>query len=255
MSKENTHLQQIKIWEKEHEHPLAFKQMDEEKPSGGVIAFNDFLKSHSVNSSFGLEICCGKGRNTLCLSAQGHHMSGFDFSSHAIKVAVERGKSKSVSTLLSVADATKSWKYQDNSFNFVIDCFGSCDIESDGGRLFAVKETLRVLKPGGYFFVSTLSPNDEYHTKSGIYKPTQHKNLFCHLKTGKLERAFDPEEMIEMYKVFKIIRWKKFLKNLNTLEKTTTVLIIIAFFKNLRLHFLLAPIPPTVYTTRHAYRR
>ena len=149
-----THQEQKERWDKEHETPFALKQMDAKKLSSGIVPFVQFLKEKKLKNLIGLEMGCGKGRNVIGLAHQEmiSKMHGFDFSEVAIKEANKRAEENDITNKVQfdVIDATGKWKYQENFFDFGIDCFASTDIENPQGRQFAVNEMHRVLKSKGY---------------------------------------------------------------------------------------------------------
>ncbi len=138
-------------------------------------------------------------------------MAGFDFSENAIKVAWQRMNSLAVRPRLEAADfvvhdATLPWPWLDNSFDFAIDCFASTDIESEAGRTFARDECRRVLKPGGYLLVYTLSDDDQFHKKTIKQSPGPEKNSLLHPNGGKFEKVFDEDEIKSYYDGW---RWRE----------------------------------------------
>ena len=144
-----------------------------------VDFFNEFLLPINDNKLNGLEICCGKGRNTLWLASQNITMRAFDFSKNAIEEAIYRLEKTcySKSVIFNIADATQEWDYDENHFDFIIDCFGSSDIESYAGRELVLDQALKLLKPGGFYFLQIDSPElgvfKEFFEKSpGIEKNT-----------------------------------------------------------------------------------
>jgi SAM-dependent methyltransferase len=207
-----THEEQQRIWDEEHKNPLLLEQMDSRNPSAGVVNFYDFLTAHGLEEGSGLEMGCGKGRNVIWLAEKGLEMSGFDFSPAAIEEAKKRAAENGVAAQFAVGDATKPWDFESDSFDFVIDCFASTDIESSEGREFAAKEIGRVLKPGGYLLAYLLSDKDEYHSEINAVSPGPDKNSFIHPKTGKFEKTFDEDEAKELYGEFKLVSQEEMRK-------------------------------------------
>ncbi len=194
-----SHNLQRKLWDEEHKNPKELLQMDSEEASSGVIKFIDWLKEkRSIQNLKGIELGCGKGRNVIFLASQGIKAVGLDFSPFAIKEAGKRAKDVKDAQFL-VHDATTPWPIKDNSFDFAIDCFATSDIESKEGRAFAASEIIRILKPGGYMFVYNMSPEDEYQKQLIKQSPASEKNAFIR-KTGKFEKTFESEELLELYK-------------------------------------------------------
>ncbi len=208
-----THEQQKERWNKEHETPFALKQMDAKKLSSGVKPFLEFLEKEKKKDLIGLEMGCGKGRNVIALAHQEmiQKMYGFDFSDIAIKEADHRAKEENIQNKVQfdVMDATESWRYKNNFFDFTIDCFASTDIESPEGRQFAVNEMHRVLKPQGYFLVYVMSTDDQFHKEMIEKSPAEEINAFYNSGNGKFEKVFSEQELDQIYKQFTLIESKR----------------------------------------------
>lgn len=178
-------------------------------------------------------MCCGKGRNTNWLAKQGIHMSGLDFSQTAIKVAKERAEKDSITQAqFFVHDVTESWPFKDESQDFVLDCFGSTDIESGELRQKARAEMLRVLKPGGYIFLYLLSTEDEFHKEMIEKNPAHDANAFYHIQTGKYEKTFSEEEVKNLFPTLKVLEVKRIKKLAEFLVSPITVNIFGLYLKN-----------------------
>ncbi|MAZ44148.1 MAG: hypothetical protein CMF48_03100 [Legionellales bacterium] len=211
-----SHDEQKRMWEKEHRKPYVLLPMDSNLPSSGVRMFWDWLLESSLktNALRGVEMGCGKGRNCMLLASHAVKMTGFDFSKSAIKEATKRAAQAKINNIdFIVSDATKSWPFESNQFDFAVDCFASTDIESEQGRAFARNELLRVIKPGGYFFIYTLSTDDEFHKEMIKTSPSSQKNSFTHPTTGKFEKVFERDELISLYSDFTLIHEKRVQKN------------------------------------------
>ncbi|MBI2889031.1 MAG: class I SAM-dependent methyltransferase [Candidatus Liptonbacteria bacterium] len=219
-----THDEQREKWNEEHRTPFALKQMDVQTASRGVRLFLEFLQRKDAHNLIGLEMGCGKGRNVIGLARENivTKMYGFDFSDVAIGEARRRAEEEKVSSKVQfdVMDATQTWKYESDFFDFGIDCFASTDIESMEGRKFAVGEMRRVLKPSGYFLVYVMSTDDEYHKMMAVKSPADEANAFYNEVNGKFEKSFSKEELDAMYKNFKLIESKRIEKATKFFEKS-----------------------------------
>lgn len=108
-----------------------------------------------------LEIGCGPGPNLWYLAREGFKVSGIDGSAHAIAGAAERLRgedvwSDSAPPDLRVGDfAHLPWK--DASFDLVVD-IGALTSNTLSTVRAAIAESLRVLKPGGWFFGRMFGP-------------------------------------------------------------------------------------------------
>ncbi|MBX9743437.1 MAG: class I SAM-dependent methyltransferase [Chthoniobacterales bacterium] len=215
---------QQKIWEEEHKNPHVLLPMDSREASHGVSLFWNWLREKKLPTPLhGLEMGCGKGRNSIWLATQGVTMTAFDFS----RVAIEEAKKRSLESRANqknnphfyIHDATQSWPLIDSSFDFAIDCFASTDIDSLKGRACARDELLRVLKPNGYLLVYTLSTEDAFHQAMRKSSPALEKNSFFHPSNGKFEKVFEEKELEDFYREWKWVEKKRIQKTAIFLNK------------------------------------
>jgi len=156
---------QQQIWDEEHRAPKVLPQMDSVEVSSGVHLFYEWLARKQKFKDFtGIEMGCGKGRNSIWLAEQGIHMNAFDFSEFAIHEAKARAQKIGITEKVNflVHDATLLWEFPDDAFDVGIDYFASTDIETFAGRTRARDEFRRVIKPGGLLLVYTLSTDDQF---------------------------------------------------------------------------------------------
>src|SRR4051812_33792254 len=84
LSSSATHVKQRRIWEQEHKRPAMFPTVNSNVADPGVVRFWNIIDSSNRKTApYGLEICCGKGRNAIWLAENGARMSAFDFSETA----------------------------------------------------------------------------------------------------------------------------------------------------------------------------
>lgn len=211
-----THSSQQQIWEEEHRNPQVLLPMNSTEVSHGVALFWDWLqKKRYSHPLHGIEMGCGKGRNSIWLAQQGVTIEAFDFSPFAIEEAKKRALAAApkIPPNFRVHNATQPWPFKNESFDFAIDCFASTDIDSLHGRAFARDELWRVLKSNGYLLVYTLSTDDTFHQEMRQKSPAFEKNSFLHPTNGKFEKVFDEEELKMFYQNWKLIEKKTNLKN------------------------------------------
>lgn len=200
------HRTQRKLWDAEHRKPAMLRQMDSDAASRGVIELWKWLKkNHKKRTLTGIEMGCGKGRNTLWLAEQGMGMTGFDFSPPAIAEAKKRAKAAGIAVTFRTADATKRWPFAAKSFDVGIDCFASSDIESLPGRKRARDEFRRVIRPGGYLLVYAISTRSAFHRAMQRKCPGAQPGSFHH-PGGKFEKACTWSELEQMYAEFTVIK-------------------------------------------------
>lgn len=203
-----SHTQQKLAWQKEHKKPKVLVGLASRNVSGGVKNFWKYFNSKytGLENPCGLEMCCGKGRNSIWLATQGTYMTGFDFSSEAIKTAKKRVTKKIIKMVNFLQhDAIRSWPFSKNSFDFVVDCFGSTDIDGAKNRKFVSNEIWRVLKPGGYFFIYTNSVRSDFYKEMyKLHSVAKEKNAYYYPDIKKFEKVFTKNELMLLHQKFKL---------------------------------------------------
>jgi len=110
------------------------------------------LRCHSV-----LELGCGTGKNTTLLAQISERVCSLDFSAGMIEKA--RARTDSPNVTFEIADITKRWPSNDQSFDLVV-CNLVLEHIEDLGFIFA--EGARVLTTGARYFVCELHPFRQY---------------------------------------------------------------------------------------------
>ena len=90
------------------------------------------------------DIGCGNGKNMNI--KQGVHYFGCDFSESLVKICVNKGLNVIVGDILNIP-------YDDNSFDYTMSIAVIHHLSSNEKRMKAVKELLRITKPGGKVFI------------------------------------------------------------------------------------------------------
>jgi ubiquinone/menaquinone biosynthesis C-methylase UbiE len=115
-----------------------------------LIESGDLPKTGKV-----LEIGCGAGDVSLLFAERGYQVNGVDISATAIEWAKEKASNARLKANFEVGDVTNMGRWENGTFDIVVDghCL-HCIIGDD--RTKVLKETFRVLKPDGMFYVSTM---------------------------------------------------------------------------------------------------
>ena len=195
------HDKQRRLWEQEHKNPIMFPFLSSTEPAESIVFFERWLRHHGCvpSDTRGLEMCCGKGRNVIWLAQQGFNMAGFDFSSHAINEATYRAASMAqINVHFATHDAALPWPYDESSFDFAIDCFGTTELESPELRNFAREEIFRVLKPGSFLFIAAVSADSGFHEKLARTSPGPFLNTVI-FPSGKIETVMSAEDLRGFY--------------------------------------------------------
>ena len=114
-------------------------------------AFLDHHGPEAIDGRSLLDIGIGAGRTTRFLLPRAARYVGVDYSSDMIRSASKRFPQSQ----LDVRDARDLSAYHDAEFDTVVFSFNGIDCLSFDGRLAAMKEIGRVLKPGGTFIFSS----------------------------------------------------------------------------------------------------
>jgi 2-polyprenyl-3-methyl-5-hydroxy-6-metoxy-1,4-benzoquinol methylase len=104
----------------------------------------------------GLDIGCGQGWYVSELAKRGYHMSGCDLSLQQIRHAQEYAHTKQVEVDFNVANGA-SLPYEDNTFDFAFSVNVIHHITQFQARSRVFYEIVRVLKPGGSFFLQEIN--------------------------------------------------------------------------------------------------
>lgn len=108
-----------------------------------------------------LDIAIGGGRTTKYLLEISRDYTGIDYTPEFVEVA----RRKFPSARIICCDARSLSPFNDETFDFVMFSFNSIDYIPHEDRLRALREILRVLKPGGVFLFSTHNREHEGFNK------------------------------------------------------------------------------------------
>lgn len=105
-----------------------------------------------------LDDCCGFGRHSLALRERGFDVFGIDLSSDLLESSVnlERG-SELLGGRLACADM-RALPFRDSSFGAVLNLFTSFGYLGTEGDERALREMVRVLRPGGILVMDLMNP-------------------------------------------------------------------------------------------------
>jgi len=139
-----------------------------------------------------LELGCGAGDLSLWTAQRGFQVQGVDISPIAIAWANEKAAAQKLSAHFQVGNVLDLNIFADGSFDVVLDgrCL-HCIIGPDRAQL--LRETRRVLKPGGIFHVSSMcgTPSCEEYLKQ--FDPASR----CLLRDGFAVRYLGLPDVIE----------------------------------------------------------
>jgi malonyl-CoA O-methyltransferase len=144
-----------------------------------------------------LELGCGTGKNTPLLASIGERVHALDFSAGMIDKA--RAKVEALNVSFELADITKRWPANNQSFDLIV-----CNLvlEHIEDLVFVFAEASRVLYEGGRFFICELHPFRQYQGTQARFQraeDTKHIAAFTHHITDFTNAAVANElTLIEM---------------------------------------------------------
>lgn len=198
-------------WEREYRNPLLVTKND--GPQADTLRFLKFLKKEQkfrVEERTILDLGCGTGRNSNYLADLGNKVIGIEISKTAINLAKVRANDMGIEVDYRLGDIGEPYKIEDNSIDIILDITSSNSL-NEYGRENYLKETSRVLKKGGYFFVRALAKDGNKNVKNLLkLSPGREYDTYIIKEIGLTERVFSREDFIKMYgKFFKILNLEK----------------------------------------------
>ncbi len=193
------------VWEKEYRNPKLISLAIE--PIQSVKDWVRFLRREKGVEFSGLKILdlgCGNGKNSLYIAEQGegNEVFGIDISKTAIEYANKLAAEKNVSATFKQGSIGVALPQSDNIYDIALDVTSSNSL-SEKEREMYLKETARVLKPGGHFFLRTLCKDGDAHAKTLIKThPGKEKDTYTMPDLGLTERVFTKEDVIATYSPF-----------------------------------------------------
>ncbi|HEY4511632.1 MAG TPA: class I SAM-dependent methyltransferase [Candidatus Paceibacterota bacterium] len=202
---------QEKQWEKEYRDRKLVTLDD--KPQSSVLKFLKFLKKEEkvrAENMCILDLGCGTGRNANYLALLGNEVTGLEISATAISLAKSRSEEKGLTVTYIKGSIGAPYPFADNHFDMVLDVTSGNSL-TEAEREMYIKETHRVLKSGGYFFVRALCKDADENAKYLIKQfPGPEKDTYIMPELGITERVFTREDFTATYgKLFTILKLDK----------------------------------------------
>ncbi len=202
---------QQEIWEKEYEQGQLVSLDD--KPQSYMNRYFRRLK-FSLDKDFEdwsvLDLGSGTGRNSNFLAEKGSEVTGIEIAKNALELAKKRAIEMGVKVNYLHQSIGEPYPFKDNSFDLVMDITSSNSLNNAEREVY-LKEVHRVLKPGGAFWVRTLSLDNDKNAKNLLKLfPGSEEHTYIMPGTGIEEHVFTRQEFYKLYQQYFDI--KKFEK-------------------------------------------
>lgn len=199
---------QGKYWDKEYDRP-QFLALNE-SPQVDVVKFSQFLKEQNYNldNKEVLDLGCGIGRHAKYFNDHGADVEAWDISGVALSRA--RSEFEHGGIHFRLQSAGEKFPLIDNSMDIIIDQMTSISLYQ-GERESYLKETSRVLKPGGYLFVRTFCLDGDKNARNLIRDyPGPEPGTYIHPNSLIVEKTITEKEFKDWYQQkFEIVDYYK----------------------------------------------
>lgn len=201
---------QFNVWEREYRRPQLITGRD--LPQNDVLRFLKYLKkTHrlKLNKLKILDLGSGTGRNANYLAEIGNLVTAMEISTTAIKIAQKRADEMNVKVRYLNNNIGARYPFPDNSFDIILDITSSNSLNECERQIY-LKETYRVLKPGGHLFVRALCKDGDKNAQNLLkISPGPEPDTYIMKELGLIERVFSQKDFLETYKKFKINKLEK----------------------------------------------
>lgn len=202
---------QYTAWEREYKKPKMITASN--KPA---VAFKDFVKwlkrkeCIELSSLVVLDLGAGTGKNAIYLAERGATVTGIELSKEAVKISKERASNAGVSVDFREGSFGEDFPFADQTFDLAFDVTSSNSLDEKEREIY-LKETVRVLKPGGYMFVRALCKDGDKNALNLLkMSPGKERDTYFMPDLSLYERVFSRPDFEKMYgKDFEILKLEK----------------------------------------------
>lgn len=198
---------QRKAWEDEYRKPKLVTLSQE--PHNDVRKFWKFLKKEypvPAEKLHMLDLGSGTGKHAFYFAELGATVVGIEISETALKIAEQRNALEKLPVRFVQGDIGEKYPFESASFDVVLDILSSNSLH-EAGRETYLRETARVLKPGGFLMVKILCKDGDKNAHALLASnPGKEKDTYTIPKINLTERVFSKEDFEKTYGTFFTIR-------------------------------------------------
>lgn len=201
-------MSQQSAWDQEYKSQKLLSPSN--VPHADVVRFLRWLKKEHKKAGVPvdmdelrvLDLGSGTGRNAYYFAEQGAQVTGLEFSENALLMAKKIAKHGELNIDYRLQDIGTRYQLEDGSIDIALDVTSSNSL-SDAGRSVYLKELHRVLAPGGYLFLRTLSFESDAHAKELVKRfPGPDRDTYMHPDLHIIEKVFSRETLKETYEPY-----------------------------------------------------
>ena len=191
---------QLTPWEREYQNPQLVTLGDE--PQKDLHKCLKVLRKERGVTLEGLKVLdlgSGVGKNSIFLAERGNACVGIELSPAAVAEAKRRASEMSVSVDFRIGDIGQPYPFPDSEFDLLLDIMSSNSL-NDAERETYLKESHRVLKPGGHFIVRGLCKDGDKNANALLkMSPGPEKDTYVMPGMELTERVFSKEDFLAAY--------------------------------------------------------
>jgi len=201
---------QEKKWDTEYQKQNLISGTFE--PTKDAKDFARFLKKErgALSGLRALDLGSGNGKNSHFFAQRGAEVVGIEMSDTALMSARKHADETNIFVTYQKGDIGSTLPFPDNSFDVVLDVLSSNSLTAKERAIY-LKETARVLKPGGFMLVKALAKDGDKNAQALLKKfPGSEHDTYILPHTGIAERVFSEKDIRALYsKCFSVISLKK----------------------------------------------
>ncbi|PIR93601.1 hypothetical protein COT97_05795 [Candidatus Falkowbacteria bacterium CG10_big_fil_rev_8_21_14_0_10_39_11] len=190
---------QQKVWEQEYKKgQLVSKSLQPQKDFFRLMRIIKKLGFEIENKNV-LDLGSGTGRNSLYLSELGANVTGMEISDTAIAVGEAVAKEEKFKVEFLNKSIGDEYPFDDNKFDLVMDLTSSNSLDEKEREVY-LNEVNRVLKPGGYLLIRTLTKDGDKNAKKLLeLYPAGEKDTYILPEVNLKEHVWIRDEFEKFY--------------------------------------------------------
>lgn len=187
-------------WDEEYKNPILVTLGD--RPQEGLLKCLKYLRKERGVTLQGLRVLdlgSGVGKNAIHLAEQGSDVTAIELSPTALDIAKQRAAQQGVTVDFRLGDMGEPYPFDDASFDLILDIMSSNAL-NEAGREIYLRESHRVLKPGGHLIVRGLCKDGDKNANALLkMHPGKEHDTYYMPETRLTERVFSREDFLSTY--------------------------------------------------------